>query len=293
MGVSSPSHDPLDETELLRQLPPMLEPNHNKLIVEIIVGVFLISVVDLILEFVLHFTLMQLQFIPWPGLCLLHVLVCLGGLLAIICWVVIMHKDPGWILRSPRTCLPFPDEIVHKFKAGDNLDNVANLAKPNGDSFCARCFVWRKIDEPQGFFQLFFRDRFVIPSAPPHHCSTCNRCVQQFDHHCKFLGRCIAGRGCQGNFLWFLVLCLLCILGLLLECVLLVIFSLHHWGRRRGIGIIICVVWVGSRVASPLFNTFNRVDRGFRNSCFMTLAVQLFHKYYAAHAPVLKFGAVS
>jgi len=219
-------NDFFDEAELLRRLPPMPDPNYTRIFYEVVAGVSLISILVLALVFLLNVTLMYLLL---PGRVVYSVLVTSGGLLAIVCLVVLVHRDPGVIFRSPRTCLPLPPPILQKLTAGDELSNLTNIRMDNGDSFCTRCFVWRKIDEPwPGSFRRLFRNHFNYSTAPPHHCSVCNRCVQYFDHHSELLGRCIAGRGFQGNFLWFMLLWLLIMSGISLQLVLVLLSAATH-----------------------------------------------------------------
>ena len=47
-------------------------------------------------------------------------------------------------------------------------------------------------------------DCLVIRTPRSRHCSTCNRCVERFDHHCPWINNCI-GQQNHIYFIWFLI----------------------------------------------------------------------------------------
>ena len=69
--------------------------------------------------------------------------------------------------------------------------------REGGGTFCVRCYVWRP-PAPPAYDGKKFHSRTEV-----HHCSTCQRCVVDFDHHCGVFGRCIAGDGFAGNMGYF------------------------------------------------------------------------------------------
>ena len=85
---------------------------------------------------------------------------------AIFCLLGLMWDDPGTVKRTPENCFPQPDIVADRLARGQSLDNVGNMGGDDGRVFCIRCLVWRPDD------------------ANTHHCSTCQRCVTEFDHHC-------------------------------------------------------------------------------------------------------------
>jgi hypothetical protein len=103
---------------------------------------------------------------------------------AIFCLFGLMWGDPGTIKRTPENCFPQPDIVMEKLRNGESLSSVGNI-HDDGHVFCIRCLVWRPDD------------------LNSHHCSTCQRCVVDFDHHCGVFGRCIAGEGFGGNMVRF------------------------------------------------------------------------------------------
>ena len=49
----------------------------------------------------------------------------------------------------------------------------------------------------------------LVQSPLTKHCKLCGQCMLGMDHHCLFLLRCIA-RGNHVLFIWFIILCLIC-----------------------------------------------------------------------------------
>lgn len=110
--------------------------------------------------------------------------------LALLCLLGVQCASPGIIQRSEERCLPVPEGAIRGAileEEGCSIIEVRhkNIRNPCRGSYCVRCLVWRR-DEDQA-----------------HHCSTCQRCVRDFDHHCNLLGRCIAGKGLSGNMAYF------------------------------------------------------------------------------------------
>ena len=117
---------------------------------------------------------------------------------AITFLLLLMYGDPGTVKRSEETCFPLPAEVSRKIAAGESLVGLPNIQHDDPAvslTFCTRCLVWRPRDA--------------------HHCSTCQRCVVDFDHHCGFFGRCIAGKFTfrpsqgiilSGNYPWFIMI---------------------------------------------------------------------------------------
>ena len=125
---------------------------------------------------------------------------------ALLCLAGLVFDDPGTVRRSRLTCEPVPPEARAKLQnmAPPNLQNVTGA---DGRTFCVRCYVWRPREPP-----AYDGDRFHA-HANAHHCSTCQRCVTDFDHHCGVFGRCIAGDGFAGNMGYFKTLILMGVLG--------------------------------------------------------------------------------
>ena len=105
---------------------------------------------------------------------------------AAIALLLINVWDPGIVIRHderglPNNSLP-PPVVVGRLRAGEPLDGLSNQPDEHGvATFCVRCCVWRPVGS--------------------HHCSVCNRCVEEFDEHCEILGCCVGGsvRACRGN----------------------------------------------------------------------------------------------
>lgn len=91
------------------------------------------------------------------------------------------RKDPGFIKRNMHDGEHMKDdEPLLKIR----IDNPALLAG-NWSQLCITCKIVRPIRAK--------------------HCSTCDRCVEQFDHHCPWVSNCIGKRN-KWEFFLFLVL---------------------------------------------------------------------------------------
>lgn len=90
--------------------------------------------------------------------------------------VLMFCTDPGVVVLVPRL-------ISAYHSVASDSEALQRQQRSSFGSVCQQCDVWR----PPG----------------SHHCSTCQRCVRQFDHHCEVLGRCI---GEQNHRLFLLLL---------------------------------------------------------------------------------------
>ncbi|RRT57932.1 hypothetical protein B296_00033390, partial [Ensete ventricosum] len=91
------------------------------------------------------------------------------------------RKDPGFINRNVRDAQSLrDDEPLLK----TDLNHPALLAG-NWSQLCATCKIVRPVRAK--------------------HCSTCDRCVEQFDHHCPWVSNCI-GKKNKWDFFMFLIL---------------------------------------------------------------------------------------
>ncbi|XP_077215119.1 protein S-acyltransferase 24-like [Tasmannia lanceolata] len=91
------------------------------------------------------------------------------------------RKDPGYIKMNLHDSQNLKDdEPLLKME----LDNPALLAG-NWSQLCATCKIVRPLRAK--------------------HCSTCDRCVEQFDHHCPWVSNCIGKRN-KWDFFMFLIL---------------------------------------------------------------------------------------
>lgn len=101
------------------------------------------------------------------GLSLLYI----EAFLALVCLCGLMWGDPGTLKRSPERCFPLPSLVLEKLRTDGTLDGLENVYE-NGQIYCVRCCIWRSEPNPP-----LYRENV-------HHCSTCQRCVVDFDHHC-------------------------------------------------------------------------------------------------------------
>lgn len=130
------------------------------------------------------------------GLVYTAALVALGSLFGL------MWGDPGVVQRSPQTCLPIPAEIAEQLRKGMPLCSTENLIQ-GGRTYCVRCFLWRIPTQTSSSCIPESCECIANSGNRIHHCNTCQRCVENFDHHCGIFGRCIAGRGFGGNMGYF------------------------------------------------------------------------------------------
>ena len=106
----------------------------------------------------------DLPVVPWwTCLALMYslALCALYSLNKIVC------GDPGYVARSQETCFPVPHELLELLGTGEQ--QVVNIKDDVNDrTYCVRCFVWRPNKGRTG--------------RKSHHCSSCQRCVVDFDH---------------------------------------------------------------------------------------------------------------
>ena len=101
-----------------------------------------------------------------------HWWICLGLMYSLaLCALYSLNKivcgNPGYVARSQETCFPVPPELLELLESGEQ--KVQNIKDDVNDrTYCVRCFVWRPNKGRTG--------------RKSHHCSSCQRCVVDFDH---------------------------------------------------------------------------------------------------------------
>ena len=195
------------------------------------------------------------------------------AVLSFTCLFGILFGDMGIVRRTPKTCLPPHPEVLKKIVAGEAFEDSvlqANATEPVAPfrSYCARCYVYRSsprsiaiargdspealeraANDPQDLWEWRQRGKqqcflcgFVFGRRKPaHHCSTCQRCVEDFDHHCGVFGRCIAGKGFGGNMGYFKGIIMLGYFGPL-TCAIAVMSALVQRYGAVGVGVFFGIV---------------------------------------------------
>ncbi|XP_076456466.1 uncharacterized protein LOC143290823 [Babylonia areolata] len=116
------------------------------------------------------------------------------AVLILVMYVKLLTKDPGVLTSSAQ------DEVTGKTLT---LVDVCTSAK----------------------WQMFCTDCEMIQPRWTKHCRLCERCMLGMDHHCLFLLRCIA-RNNHALFVWFVLLCVLC-MSLYLYAVVLYVLEAY------------------------------------------------------------------
>ncbi|KAG4932859.1 hypothetical protein AAZX31_17G104400 [Glycine max] len=140
-------------------------------------------------------------------------------------------KDPGYIRMNMHDNQDTKDdEPLLKIE----INNPALLAG-NWSQLCATCKI---ADAGLSFALNCFAHNFmlsflqIVRPLRAKHCSTCDRCVEQFDHHCPWVSNCI-GKKNKWDFFVFLVLEVLAMLvtgGVCLTRVLTDPLAPHSFG---------------------------------------------------------------
>ena len=188
----------------LSMLPPLPVPNHRQRSREARQGVFTVLYAIACCVGLTHGVGLTAGRITggWWWFCLVAIYTMAA--IALVCLVGILCGDPGVVPRSDATCFPIPEEVTRRISdERETHDNRSNIIDGNR-SFCVRCLVWRSHPDPNGGSSLCGGS--PCARAKPNHCRICNRCVMHFDHHCGVFGRCIAGRGIQGNMKYFVTI---------------------------------------------------------------------------------------
>ncbi|CAN1167610.1 Probable protein S-acyltransferase 23 [Linum perenne] len=109
-------------------------------------------------------------------------MVCVSlAILALIMLYRCSSKDPGYIKRL------------------EDLDKHANTKDPLLNLDLNNSSVW------VGDWSQLCPTCKIIRPIRSKHCSTCNRCVEQFDHHCPWISNCVGKRNKRDFFIFVLM----------------------------------------------------------------------------------------
>eukprot|EP00756_Hemistasia_phaeocysticola_P052520 Hpha_TRINITY_DN27767_c0_g1::TRINITY_DN27767_c0_g1_i1::g.157062::m.157062 len=187
----------------LERFPPMPIRNRKEMNSESVGGIIVVlGIIGAILA-MSHFLLAD-KLDTGPKIAL-FVLVYGESCVAIICLCYLLLGDAGEVVRTKDTCFPIPAPVEEHLREGRHpADAGMRNIMEGGKSYCVRCLLWRNDLEH------------------PHHCSTCQRCVQGFDHHCGVFGRCIA----KGNMTYFKLIIAMGVFGILTFIIFLIVTSI-------------------------------------------------------------------
>ena len=204
--VICPADEHFQLADSSMQLPPLPEPQHSVRRSQATGGICL--VLSLITIFVggTSWAISGLEAVPAITFA---ALIGTQAVVAFGCLAGLMYCDPGVVRRSQTNVEPVPDEVATRLAEHapqrDSIDPMSGMSnlRDGQRSYCVRCYVWREHEARPSALSATLS--CLSGRAPPekvevrvHHCRICTARAL-FDHHCGVFGRCIAGRGLQGN----------------------------------------------------------------------------------------------
>jgi len=136
----------------------------------------------------------------------------------------VSSTNPGFIQTKVQTKQTDNDDIEASLLSNNILDSPA-LVEGNWNQLCSTC-------------------RIVRPLRAKH-CSSCDRCVECFDHHCPWVGNCV-GKANRRDFFMFLALMFLA----MISSQGVAMARLHHGGHRG-------LTWTGDMLGTFIFSILN------------------------------------
>eukprot|EP01103_Thecamoeba_quadrilineata_P002212 TRINITY_DN12204_c0_g1_i1.p1 TRINITY_DN12204_c0_g1~~TRINITY_DN12204_c0_g1_i1.p1 ORF type:complete len:295 (-),score=1.22 TRINITY_DN12204_c0_g1_i1:162-1046(-) len=168
-------------------------------------GQFYATLVLFLLPTALFFTFVA------PYLCIhvsfvaLVILAIIFTVLAFINLMVSAYRDPGVIPKNPTD-----SQTKHR-----NQKHVMINGTKVQKRYCVTCRIYR----------------------PPRaiHCSTCDNCVERFDHHCAWIGNCVGSRNYH-TFFMFVAFVVSALIVVEVSCILHITFVLVDYVDKYGAG---------------------------------------------------------
>ena len=200
-------------------LPPLPTPNYQLMGRQSAGGICLVMTIIISILGITHGITLTVGNLPtylwWTVMILIDTL----SLMALLCLLGIVFDDPGVIQRSSENCFPLPSMVNRALSNPEEHEPIPpHNISIDGDIFCTRCYVWRhrKVQQRSANSSAPSSSSTHPPCCKPsraYHCNICQRCVKDFDHHCSVFGRCIAGRGWNGNMKYFVTILVIAVVA--------------------------------------------------------------------------------